>query len=266
VDPLILAEPVAAAIPNFAPTLFGLGSYFTGLTRDDVGGLRYIYRPENKNVEVLPADATGGSGIFIGGAGGGSGAWTPIPSPSTNTPTDPNAPATGGPPFYSQGIRGGVDKVQWVRAGSGVVYQPLGYQITNRFSEVVTVLITNGVERTINQNVSRILVNPDILFVAADLAGATTPGGMTRSDNSTSNDAINGAGTLDGPGNLAGPGTIEFSKVGLSYFNNQPSFLSQPAATTFYIWGAFDGSTNDPVAFPNGTSIRDVETTVFGGR
>src|SRR5690606_32436444 len=44
VDPLILAEPVAHGVPNFAPTLFSFGSYFTGLTRDDVGGLRYIYR------------------------------------------------------------------------------------------------------------------------------------------------------------------------------------------------------------------------------
>lgn len=264
VDPLILAEPVASTVPNFAPTQFGLGSYFTGLTRDDVGGLRYIYRPENRNVEVLPADATGGTGFVVGGDGSGS--WTPIPAPSTNTTTDPNAPAVVGPVFYPQGIRGGVDRVQWLRGGSGVFNQPLAYQVTNRFTEQVSVIITNGVQRTISQNVIRIVLQPDILFIASDLAGPTTPGAMARSDNSTSNDAINGLSTLDGPGNLAGPGTIEFTKVGLAYFNSQPNFLSQPADSTFFVWGAFDGSTNDPAVFPNGASIRDVEASVFGGR
>lgn len=41
--------PVASAF-GFA----GVGSFFTGLTRDDVGGLHYLYRTNNFNVETLP--------------------------------------------------------------------------------------------------------------------------------------------------------------------------------------------------------------------
>lgn len=39
--------PIASGLPN-------AGGYFIGLTRDDIGGLRYLYRPENLNVEQLP--------------------------------------------------------------------------------------------------------------------------------------------------------------------------------------------------------------------
>ncbi|MGB9601977.1 MAG: hypothetical protein ACPMAG_04230, partial [Limisphaerales bacterium] len=34
------------------------GEFFTGLTRDDVGGLRYIYRADNFNVEQMPPTVT----------------------------------------------------------------------------------------------------------------------------------------------------------------------------------------------------------------
>ena len=41
------------------------GAYYTGLSRDDVGGLRYLFRPGNINTEVLPTGVvqiSGGSG------------------------------------------------------------------------------------------------------------------------------------------------------------------------------------------------------------
>jgi len=47
------------------------GLFFTGLTRDDVGGLRYIYRPDNVNVETLMTNAVQarGSSAFGNPAG-----------------------------------------------------------------------------------------------------------------------------------------------------------------------------------------------------
>jgi hypothetical protein len=48
-----------------------LGLYVSGITRDDAGGLRYLYHPENVNVETVPSDAVGDSagGFTPGGTG-----------------------------------------------------------------------------------------------------------------------------------------------------------------------------------------------------
>ncbi len=277
VDPLIQAEPVASTTPSFAFSAFGIGSYITGLTRDDVGGLRYIYRPENRNVEVLPADATGTAGSGSGSSGGGGGGtideW--IPLGPIDVPTDPAAGggATGGGAvittngvFYPQAIRQGVDKITFVRGPA--LYQPGGFGFTNRFTETIVALTTNNTQRTVNQRVTRTLTVPDIVFTAADLADVDTSSApWDRTDIATSNDAINGQGTLDGPGQFAGTLQIIFNKVGPTLLNTAPSFLGQVNGFAGdVVWGAFDGTTNDPVVFPLGSSIRDVERIVFGGR
>lgn len=263
VDPLLLAEPVAAGTSSFNPTLVGYGSYFTGLTRDDVGGLRYIYRPENENVENLPADATGAAGVA--GGGGGTGAWTPIPAPTTNAPTDGGGTTTAA--FFPQGVRRGSDSIRFIRAGPGVVILPNGYAVTNRFTEQVRVVITNGVERSISQRVVRVLAAPDLIFSAEDLVQPNLAVFIyARGEVATSNDGINGAATLDGPGQFDGPSNITFEKVGPTFFNSQPSFLGQGNAITDFVWGSFDGSTNDPIVYPTGTTIRAIEERIFGGR
>lgn len=277
VDPLIQAEPIASVVPSFAFSVFGIGSYITGLTRDDVGGLRYIYRPENRNVETLPADATGTAGSGGVGGGGSEGSideWIPLPP----TVIDTNAVVGGGGVggvggvvttngvFYSQAIRRGADKITFLR-GPGL-FQPGAFGFTNRYTESIIAVTTNNTQRTVNQRVTRLLTTPDILFVAADLTDVDTSSSpWDRIDVATSNDAINGQATLDGPGQFAGTLTITFNKVGPAFLNSAPSFLGQASGTANdIIWGAFDGSTNDPVVFPDGTSIRDVERIVFGNR
>jgi hypothetical protein len=75
---------------------------------------------------------------------------------------------------------------------------------------------------------------------------------------------------------LAGPGTIDpattvtFTKVGPVYVNVGPSFVIGPrdpnSANLFllyFLWGSFDGSTNDPIVYPNGTSIANLESEVL---
>ena len=266
VDPLILAEPVASLVSGLGFSTFGYGSYFTGLTRDDVGGLRYMYRPENRNTDTLPTDSTGQAGIF-GGSTGGSGVWVPIPAPSTNAAGGAGGGVvTSNGVFYAQAIRGGVDKLTFVRTPG--IFQPNGYQVTNRFTETIQVVVTNGVQRTINQRVTRFLTAPDILFMAEDLTDDPDPVVliMRRTDVATSNDGINGQATLDGPGQFSGSANIVFAKTGPVLLNTAPTFLGQPAFSTDYIWGSFDGSTNEPAVYPVGSTIRDIEQRIFGSR
>lgn len=268
VDPLILAEPVASLVSGLGFSVFGYGSYFTGLTRDDVGGLRYIYRPDNRNTDNLPADATGQAGLF-GGSAGGSGEWVPIAAPPTNGAAGGGVGGgvvTSNGVFYAQAIRGGVDKLTFVRTPG--LFQPNAYQVTNRFTETIQVVVTNGVQRTINQRVTRFLTAPDILFMAEDLTDEPDPIVLTmrRTDVATSNDGINGQATLDGPGQFSGTANIVFSKTGPVLLNVAPLFLGQPAQGLEYIWGSFDGTTNEPAVYPIGSTIRDIEQRIFGTR
>lgn len=50
-----------------------IGRYFTGLTRDDAGGMRYLYHPLNRNYEQAPVGSVRGSVASAGGGGGGFG-------------------------------------------------------------------------------------------------------------------------------------------------------------------------------------------------
>ena len=126
---------------------------------------------------------------------------------------------------------------------------------------------TNGISRVIQQQVIRALTAPDILFSASDLAETDTTTAVTsRSEAATSNDAINGNVTLDGPGQFNGPVDISFTKTGPAFLNSNPSFLGEANAILDFIWGSFDGSTNDPVVYPIGSTIRDLERATFGTR
>jgi hypothetical protein len=271
VDPLILGEPVASTVKALAYNVYSFGSFYTGLTRDDIGGLRYMYRRDNLNVENLPADAIASAGLLLGGGGGG---WVGIPGiVETNAPADPTDPGTGNPTpggnFFTEAYRGGIDKLQFVRVPN-VIFSG-GYSITNRYTESIQI-ITNGTIRQVNQTVQRAITVPDILFSAADLVVEGAPpvnNLLRRTEAATSNDAINGQEGLDGPGQIgpggAGPVVIALNKVGPLFFNAQPSFLSEPGILDF-VWGSFDGSTNEPAVYPTGTSIRAIEARVFGTR
>ena len=71
VDPLDFGrfDPVAAALDAYAG--FGTGSYFNGLTRDDVGAIKFIYTAANQNFEaLLPGSTNAGGFTPIAGGGG----------------------------------------------------------------------------------------------------------------------------------------------------------------------------------------------------
>jgi len=291
VDPLILAEPAAALDPGFALTMFGYGSYLTGLTRDDVGGLYYIYRPGNKNYENLPptaltGDTTTGTGTTTislgtgdGNAGGWqpiqgtngvasvpdgkAGEWVPVQAPSTNTATGGTTTSTASGPI-SGALRGGMDKLVFTR-GPAVIANG-GYRLAHRYKESITV-ITNGVSLNVNQQITRILARPDILFTAADLAATdATFAIIARTVAGSNNDTLNGQETLDGPGQLDAPVDVTFSKTGPLLLNTYLGRVGEGNASKAFIWGSFDGSTNDPAVYPVGSTIRDVERAVFGSR
>ncbi len=272
VDPLALGGLINATVASGVP----VGSFWTGLTRDDVGGLKYIYRSDNRNVENTPDGATAaGIGAVTSGNTGGS-PWG-LPSPiATN--------ATGGVPVVAGNIvttalRPGIGKTTFVRvsySGGG-----FGAFISNNVAYADR-YISNNVVRT--QNVSRQLAIPDIIFDAADLQEDTDgpgPGGVpffsitfnAWIDNSSTNGVVRDDRVVDtgdyGPGVIppaAGIASrlIVFNSAAPVFGNVWPFNLTEASNTQLLTWGAFDGTTNEPTVFPSGLSIKAIEQAVFG--
>jgi hypothetical protein len=119
---------------------------------------------------------------------------------------------------------------------------------------------TNGVVTI--QNFQRVVTTPDFLFSATDQTSANG----VQFEGSRTAPNFNQANILKG---LAGPGTIDpsttitFNKSGPVFVNENPTFLNGSNLGSGFIYGSFDGTTNDPVVYPNGTSIADLETEVF---
>jgi len=237
----------------------GFGEYYVGLTRDDVGGLRYIYRPNNYNVEDLIPGTTGGS-IFSGGSGGSP--WTPVGGGGTNN-LFTNA-------VVGVALRPGVDHITFQQARYDSVLGNF-ITVTNRYQDRY---ITNSTQVT--QNTERILTQPDLLFSAADLGldAAGNPIFVRRTIATAppwvNNDAINGSEALDGPGVINGPIVLAFNKIGPHLFNAGPfpsgnSFLDEFTSFQGFVWGSFGGTTNEPVVYPIGSSIQELEDRVFRG-
>ena len=135
VDPLVPAATAVAdsSINNLlfiSPGTLYSGTIFTGLTEDDVGGLRYLLSADNVNYEKLLPDVRA-FGPSLGRTG--NGAWRP-----------------------------GVEKITFMRQPAFARSQgfwPLSYNFTN-------VYLKNNV--LMQQRALRIIRQPDFLFCAAD--------------------------------------------------------------------------------------------------
>ena len=243
-------------VRSLSPT----GRFFTGLTRDDAGGLRYLYHPANRNYEGAPA------GSFRGSAGtGGGGAAAALESPWTvagsSGQVGTTAVGTTGTSNTLQlvnlAVRAGVDRVRFIKVNTDPVLRQNARQAAVTYPEVVS---SNGV--VIRQVVSRILARPDILISARDLGVVNyvpVIGGLVQPG------FVNTGATLDG--NAEGPGNLEpqsgytFSKVGVYSLNrgNTDEQDGQPGS----LWGSFDGSTNAPVLYPIGSKLSDLEAAAL---
>lgn len=186
------SDAVLGSGPGEGETL-GLwtGQYYTGLTRDDVGGLRFLLSRSNYAMEQLPSGITG--------AGFNSSNWV-------NTAR-----------------RGGVEKLAFRRlpnAESGEQF----VTITNIFTDAY-----RSNEVSITQTLQRVVSHPDILFTAADLDlryyhffngvhsdDSYWPVHLERSDTSRwqNNAAINGQSGAGGPGVIPPGARIAFNRLG----------------------------------------------------
>jgi hypothetical protein len=72
-----------------------------------------------------------------------------------------------------------------------------------------------------------------------------------------------GTGPTAGPGTIAPTVVITFNKLGQFVQSETPSFLDEETAFIGWVWGSFDGTTNDPVVYPVGSTIQDIQQILF---
>jgi hypothetical protein len=226
------------------------GQYYTGLTRDDVGGIRYLLSTNNIVFETLLPTVVPASVV-----GGGS-PWSPVFGTNVIGATNVAVTNVLGTNVLSNftvtGLRGGVNKLTFQRVNFDSILGTTFTPITNRYTDTF-INTTNG--RLVKQKVARAILLPDIVFAVNDLDTVfEVPVFARRTDTSSwsNNAAINTA--ITGQQNLAGPGTITpsiviaFSDL-LPFFINVPGGLDSdfPLAVT---WGSFDSSDRPPVVYP----------------
>ncbi|MGH7988654.1 MAG: hypothetical protein ACREDS_00460, partial [Limisphaerales bacterium] len=153
----------------------------------------------------------------------------------------------------------GIERMKFVRADFDSLLGRFFAPITNNYTMN---MVTNS--QVVPQTLQRIVIAPDFVISAADLAPGPSdiPAAFTYRRN------INFDPTLV-PTNAAGPGTINptttiaFNKVGNIFLNgptddtNAPP-LDQTTQSSQFVWGSFDVSTNI-IVYPNGTDIQNLE-------
>ncbi len=250
VDPLAFTyNALASMFDGLWGGGYGYGQFVTGLTRDDVGGLRYLYAGTgpyvNYNVEDPITGVTGGGSLSP---------WMPVGGTNTNS-------------VVTTALRPGVDKLRFIEAQFDSILGSF-VTITNSYTDNY---VTNSQLKS--QSVQRTISQPDILFVADDVGLTTggTPVTSSRTDTSgwTDNASANGQAALNGPGVIPGQVVITYNNIGQWLLNETGtgiSYLDEASASTGWSWAIFDGTTNAPVIFPLGTTVQDLEMQVTGGQ
>jgi hypothetical protein len=267
VDPSLPSVSSVSATMTGGGTIFASGYYvnnmpglfYTGLTRDDVGGLSFIYRKGNVNMEILATNVVAAprslkEGNYLIGAKSTS-PWAAPPGLVYTNVTGTNA-------AVFQALRTGIDKLNFTRVDFDS-YTGFWVPMTNVY---VDYYVTNTTIK--KQLVQRALAQPDILFSAADLGLSADgfPVLFRRTSGWVNLNAINGiSGTaLYGPGLILPPIELTFSKLG-QYLINAPEG-GEADGFLYFWWGSYDGTTNAPVVYPLGTSVMTIENLVQSGK
>jgi len=169
------------------------------------------------------------------------------------------------------GLYEGIEKVQFVRADFDSLLGQFFQPITTNYTMTA---ITNS--QTQVQRFQRVVTAPDILLTADDQTSPNDPVphplfGVSDVTRDIAFDQGNILFDEAGPGVINQPTTISFNKVGDVFENGSlalfalttNSFLSELTSAPLLAWGSFDDSTNDPVVYPNGTSIANLENEVL---
>jgi hypothetical protein len=156
-------------------------------------------------------------------------------------------------------LRQGMERMRFVRRD----YDSLLGQYYQSFTTNFSLYAVAGGQRT-QQGFQRTVSAPDILLLAEDMGSAPTTWPIRiPSGRRTIAFGSSSGGALAGPGIMSLPLTITYNKIGPFILNQGPSFVTEASGQKGFIYGSFDGTTNTPIAYPNGRSIQSLEAQVL---
>ena len=176
--------------------------------------------------------------------------------------------STNGPGLYQ-----GIENVKFLKSSYDSLLGQFFQPITNNYSMVF--VVNSQMQQ---QHFQRVVTAPDFLLSARDLTAG--PGGVPVVgvwERNLNFDTANVLPNLAGPGTIIPSTTISFNKSGPVFFNafvdvldGTPFFTESPGGDTvdlfytgYFVWASYDGTTNAPVVYPNGTSIDNLENQIF---
>ena len=162
------------------------------------------------------------------------------------------------PTANNPGLFQGVEKITFVRRDFDSLIGGSWIAVSNNYTlkSVVGAAV-------IPRFVQRVITAPDILITAFDIPpfvvnGLITPQPYQRSEPNWNKNLLP---RLAGPGTIEPSVTISFNTEAPVYYNTS-AFLTQPANPTV-VYGSFDGTTNAPVVYPDGTSLANLENQIL---
>jgi hypothetical protein len=161
------------------------------------------------------------------------------------------------------GLYEGIQKMSFFQANFDSLLGQFFQPITNNYTMV---FVTNF--QAVLQNFQRVVTQPDFLFTAVDFSPGPEQGSVVLPQpvrrNINFNNSTAGTG-LAGPATIVSPTTITLNTAGPIFENQSPSYLNGPVNPydRSFIWGSFDGTTNDPIVYPNGTSVQNLINQVL---
>jgi hypothetical protein len=172
------------------------------------------------------------------------------------------------------GLYRGIGNIKFARADYDSLIGQFWQPVTNDYSMVLV-----AGSKSTPQHFRRVVTQPDFLFTAQDLDTSPSDNiiGSSLGARSLSFDQANILPGLAGPGTIETPQVITYNKAGQTYFNSSedvmdgtPYFTQTPGGDisdlyyiTYFVWASFDGTTNAPVVYPNGTSIDDLQNQIL---
>jgi hypothetical protein len=228
----------------------GLGGYYQGMSRDDMGGLKYLYRKNNYAYQALDSESVATSSPTATATTINS-PWNPVGSTNGTTTTGSNTFA------FTGGVLGGVEKITFVKVQYdsllGAAFTPITYNYTIPF-------VTNS--RLSQLNVTRTVTVPDIIFTAADMVVGGPPildPLLSRTGTFIPSPYVSPGGG-DTPSTINPSMLIVLNDVGTTYFSVNFAYLDTlNSPQVGFNWGSFDGSTNPPTVYPLGSSLAGLE-------
>ena len=293
VDPTAIG---ASAVSDEASAISVSGVYYTGITRDDAGGLRNLLSKHQVAPLSLPLNATngtagGGFAAFTGGAQSGSpwnfvstitasnstilgngSPWTIVivnsGTNTTNTIIVPGTTITASTNSTALNTAG-LEKITFIQVPFD---STLGINFTTFVDSYSLTTFLNG--RATSTPVIRIVPSPDFVFQTGDPKlppfSPTGPGIVPPLIFRTTPVYVNATAVArpfnNGPGIINPQSAITFSSIGPFVENLLTVVLPNGTAGNGGIinyWGSFDGSTNAPIVYPDGLSIQQLEAQLY---